>query len=124
MAANDVSRSNHGDPTPRTKNAIPPEQMPTNTKMVKATVARGKSVMISTGRRVVGFHPHTEEPIYGPILEYVDELTEIELPESDVLWMRPAGYLIDPEAKPVQKSEGPSFTEVRGNVVQATAYAR
>lgn len=120
--AETTSRVGHGDPPPRSKNLH--TERPSE-KTVKAVVARGRSILVPVGRRVIGFHPVTEAEIYGPVTEYAEELSEVELPESDVAWMRKAGYLIDPAntTAPV-RGEGPSFTEVRGMPTQTSAYAR
>lgn len=119
-------RVGHGDPSPRTKNMIPMEHKPpVDVKTVRCTVARGRSVMILVGRRPTGFHPVTEEPVFAPITQYVEEFNEVDIPETDVAWMRKAGFLIDPEASQAAlRSEGPSFTEVRDAPKQTSAYAR
>lgn len=122
MAANDIGRTGHGDPPPPAKKLAGERA---SEKMVKAVVARGRSVMVPVGKRVIGFHPVTEAEIYGPVTQYVEELQEVELPESDVVWMRKAGYLIDPNnQQAVARGEGPSFTEIRGMQPQNSAYGR
>lgn len=110
----DTARVGHGDPPPSARAA---QQRPVEEtrpeRMIKATVARSRSLMVGRGRKVVGYNEFTKEPIYAPICEIVDELTEIELPESEVLFQRERGYLIDPAKIATMKSEGPSFTEMR-----------
>lgn len=131
--AETTGRVGHGDPPPQSRQiqaAGPKKDEP----KIKGIVARGRSIQVpkigedgQIIRRVVGFHPVTEQEITAAVLEYIEEFCEIELPESEVMQLRKSGYLIDPANvnSPV-RGEGPSFTEMRPGSVQPqqTAYAR
>lgn len=117
------ARVDHRDPQPTSK-ASHSSPNGKEEKLVKAIVARGRSIMVGKGQKVVGYHDITKEPIMAPICEYVDEFGEVELPESDVIFHRSRGYLVDPSIPPIMRSEGPSFTELRHPQVQGPTYAR
>ena len=79
----------------------------TTEKMVKAIVARGRSLYFGEGRRVLGFDKDTNQEIFGPATwRYVLPGETVELPASEVERMRALGYLVDP-SKVAPPEEGP-----------------
>ncbi|ANN70910.1 hypothetical protein [Bordetella bronchialis] len=72
----------------------PPVRAPAP-RLVKATVARGHTVLDMDGKRCIAG-------------------AEIELPAADVKRLRSIGYLVDPEKPPVRLDIGPSFGSYGG----------
>jgi len=75
--------------------ATPPNAEKGAGRLVKATVARGRTVFDHDGkRRVAG--------------------EEVQLPGPDVARLRKIGFLVDPDKPPVRLDVGPSFGSYAG----------
>jgi hypothetical protein len=83
-------------------------------RLVKATVARGRSIVIATGRKFAGLDKDSKEEIYVPIFKTINEGEEVELPASDVQFQRERGYLTNPNAVAPPPPEGPIITRQDG----------
>jgi hypothetical protein len=81
-------------------------------KLVKATVARGRSIVVGQGRKVLGFDKDTGKEIFGPTAFLTfNENQEIELTASDVAFQRARGYLVDPDSTVPLPPEGPTVVQ-------------
>jgi hypothetical protein len=80
---------------------------------VRATVAQGRTIMSADpiDQVIIGYDADGK-PIKRARSMYFDPGQEIELPPDEVKRLRALGYLVDPDAKPLPRGEGPSFTEV------------
>lgn len=89
------------------------EETPTEVRKVKAIVARGRSVEVSVGRKIVGQagDGKDREAVYGPVTKVFTAGQEVELPVDEVARLRKIGYLVDPEIPPPPLAEGPNFEE-------------
>jgi hypothetical protein len=98
------------NPPPNMRHALDQPAAPPE-KLVKATVARGRSIMVGVGKKLAGFDRDTQKEIWVPICEYRIEGQEVELPESDVIRMRATGFLVDPAAPAPLAPEGPRIVK-------------
>jgi|SRR6185437_1220963 len=80
-------------------------------KMARATVARGHTVVAPSGdKKIVGYTPEGK-PLWAPALKSYGPNHEIELPESEIAWLRGTGHLVDPDAPPDLPAEGAHVSE-------------
>ena len=80
-------------------------------KLVRATVARGRSIEVpTTTKRVVGTTAEGTK-ITTRVCQVFGPDVEVELPEDDVIFLRATGYLLDPKTPLAPLAEGPHFTE-------------
>lgn len=78
-------------------------------QLTRGTVAKGRTVFAPTAEtRVVGHAPDG-----SPIHRFVDRAhgpgQEVTLPEAEILHLRRAGFLVDPNAEAMAYGQGPTF---------------
>ncbi|HLH95018.1 MAG TPA: hypothetical protein VKW08_07860 [Xanthobacteraceae bacterium] len=90
------------------------EQRPANqqqgARLVRATVARGRSILVpGAKKRVVGYAPADGKPIEVAELLSYGPGQEVELPADEVARLRVSGHLVDPHAAAVPlATDGPA----------------
>jgi hypothetical protein len=73
------------------------EAEPAPQPLVNATVARGRTVLVATGKRKVVGIDKDGSKVYGPISIRRGPGEQIELPGDEVKRLQAGGYLVDPE---------------------------
>jgi hypothetical protein len=88
------------------------QQRPQNSSgMLRGTVARGRTVEIPHGEKVVVNHTPEGRPIMRAPTKSFGPGAEVELPEKELLTLRVRGFIIDPNAFVAPIAEGPHYTE-------------
>ena len=80
-------------------------------KKVRATVARGRTIDIPEGEKIIVNHTPEGRPITRQATRSYGPGQEVELPAAEVISLRHRGYLVDPEQALPPIAEGPNFTE-------------
>jgi hypothetical protein len=87
------------------------EAEPVPQPMVQAIVARGRSVIVPTGKRKVVGQDKDGNRIYGPTSKMIGPNQQIMLPADEVKSLRDLGYLFDPDKIAPPSGEGPKFSQ-------------
>jgi hypothetical protein len=90
-------------------------QAKTQEKTARGIVARGRTVDIPTGKRtVVSHHPTTGEPVYRAVTRTAVPGEEIELPVSEIEYLRNGGFLVDTSKVIPALADGTHLSEMGG----------
>jgi hypothetical protein len=79
--------------------------------MLRGTVARGRTVEIPQGEKVVVAHSPEGRPITRSPVKSYGPGSEVELPAKELMTLRASGFIIDPDAVMPPLAEGPHYTE-------------
>jgi hypothetical protein len=80
-------------------------------KMIRATVARGRTVVLPTEQKTVSGYMEDGKPAYRLLTREFGPGTEVELPAEEIAELRKQGYLVDPEKIAPPRDEGGRFEE-------------
>lgn len=78
-------------------------------KMARGTVAKGRTVFAQTSERRIINYDGEGKPIYRFIEKAHRPGQEVELPESEIIHLRKAGFLVDPNAAALNSDVGPTY---------------
>lgn len=77
--------------------ANPEPKIEAGQKLVRATVARGRSIDVPVGDKIACGTTAEGKPVTRLRTKVFLPNSEVELPEAEVIALRKAGFLVDPE---------------------------
>jgi hypothetical protein len=80
-------------------------------KMGRGVVARGRTVVAPSGEKKIIGYTTEGKTMWAPDLKHFRPGQEVELPESEIAWLRGTGHLIDPNAPADLPADGAHVTE-------------
>jgi hypothetical protein len=90
--------------------ALPRESAARHPQMARATVERGRTVVVPhPTKRITAKYTEEGKPVIVPVLQHFGPGDEVELPFEEVVLFRKLGYLVDPNRKiPARAGENPN----------------